>query len=134
MLARIKQAMHRVRFRSQGRSLVRPYRWTSNTGLYSALLYSGGEVMSEKTGGMTGSRGFHGSVDTLLDTKGMNCPMPLLKAKQALNRMDGGQILEVTSTDQGSVRDFQVFATQSGNELLGQTDEGSTYIHWIKKA
>ena len=46
--------------------------------------------------------------------------MPLLKAKQALNRMDAGQILEVIATDQGSVRDFQVFATQSGNELLGK--------------
>ena len=90
--------------------------------------------MPETTDGMTGSEGFDGSVDTLLDTKGLNCPMPLLKAKQALNRMNGGQILEVISTDQGSVRDFQVFATQSGNQLLGQTDDGSTYTHWIKKA
>ena len=48
--------------------------------------------------------------------------------------MDVGQILEVIATDQGSVRDFQVFAAQSGNELLGQTDDGSTYSHWIKKA
>lgn len=90
--------------------------------------------MPETRGDMTGSEGFDGSVDTLLDTKGLNCPMPLLKAKQALNRMDAGQILEVIATDQGSVRDFQVFATQSGNELLGQTDDGSTYSHWIKKA
>ena len=90
--------------------------------------------MPETTGGMTGSEGFDGSVDTLLDTKGLNCPMPLLKAKQALNRMDAGQILEVVATDQGSVRDFQVFSTQSGNKLLGQSDDGSTYTHWIKKA
>ncbi|NDG92954.1 MAG: sulfurtransferase TusA family protein [Gammaproteobacteria bacterium] len=76
--------------------------------------------MSEKSDGITESKGFDGSVDTLLDTKGLNCPMPLLKAKQALNRMDVGQILEVIATDQGSVRDFQVFAAQSGNELLGQ--------------
>ena len=90
--------------------------------------------MSEKSDGITESKGFDGSVDTLLDTKGLNCPMPLLKAKQALNRIDAGQILEVIATDQGSVRDFQVFAAQSGNELLGQTDDGSTYSHWIKKA
>ena len=91
-------------------------------------------MMPVTRGDMTGSEGFGGSVDTLLDTKGLNCPMPLLKAKQALNRMNGGQILEVISTDQGSVRDFQVFATQSGNQLLGQIDDGSTYTHWIKKA
>ena len=66
--------------------------------------------MPEKSDGITESKGFDGSVDRLLDTKGLNCPMPLLKAKQALNRMDVGQILEVISTDQGSVRDFQVFA------------------------
>ena len=90
--------------------------------------------MSEKSDGITESKGFDGSVDTLLDTKGLNCPMPLLKAKQALNRMDVGQILEVIATDQGSVRDFQVFAAQSGNELLDQTDDGSIYSHWIKKA
>ena len=90
--------------------------------------------MPEKSDGITESKGFDGRVDTLLDTKGLNCPMPLLKAKQALNRMDVGQILEVIATDQGSVRDFQVFAVQSGNELLGQIDDGSTYSHWIKKA
>ena len=90
--------------------------------------------MSEKSDGITEFKGFDGSVDTLLDTKGLNCPMPLLKAKQALNRMDVGQILEVIATDQGSVRDFQVFAAQSGNELLSQTDDGSIYSHWIKKA
>ena len=90
--------------------------------------------MPEKSDRITESKRFDGSVDTLLDTKGLNCPMPLLKAKQALNRMDVGQILEVIATDQGSVRDFQVFAVQSGNELLGQTDDGSIYSHWIKKA
>ena len=90
--------------------------------------------MPETADGVAGSTSFYGSADTLLDTKGLNCPMPLLKAKQALNRMDEGQILEVISTDQGSVRDFQVFADQSGNELLGQLDDDGKYTHWIRKA
>ena len=68
-----------------------------------------------------------------LDTKGLNCPMPLLKAKQMLNKLVAGQVLLVESTDAGSVRDFQVFATQSGHVLLNQTDELGVYKHWLKK-
>lgn len=69
-----------------------------------------------------------------LDTKGLNCPMPLLKAKQMLNKLLAGQVLLVESTDSGSVRDFQVFASQSGHELLNQTDETGIYKHWLKKS
>jgi tRNA 2-thiouridine synthesizing protein A len=69
-----------------------------------------------------------------LDATGLDCPMPLLKAKRALNGMAAGERLRVLATDQGSVRDFHVFAEQSGNLLLAseQTDEG-VYIHLIQK-
>lgn len=73
-------------------------------------------------------------VDQKLDACGLTCPLPLLKAKQALNKLDSGLVLEVTCTDAGSVRDFEVFARQSGNELLGQTEADGQYTHWLKKA
>ncbi len=73
-------------------------------------------------------------IDQVLDASGLNCPLPLLKAKQALNALSSGAVLEVVCTDPGSVRDFQVFATQSGNTLLNQTEESGTFSHWLKKA
>lgn len=73
-------------------------------------------------------------VDETVDASGLNCPLPLLKAKQALNKLDAGLILQVVCTDPGSVRDFEVFAKQSGNELLHQIENGGTYTHWLKKA
>jgi tRNA 2-thiouridine synthesizing protein A len=76
---------------------------------------------------------YKGAVDIDLDTQGLQCPMPLLKAKQSLNRMSPGQVLRVVATDQGSVRDFQVFAAQSGNTLLGQHEEALIYTHWLEK-
>jgi len=69
----------------------------------------------------------------LLDVKGLNCPMPLLKAKQALNALDPGQRLEVRATDPGSVRDFEVFSQQSGHKLLESRREGDTYIYVLEK-
>ena len=70
-----------------------------------------------------------------LDATGLECPMPLLKAKRALNGMAAGEQLRVRATDQGSVRDFRVFAEQSGNRLLASdaTDDG-VYIYLIEKA
>jgi TusA-related sulfurtransferase len=70
-----------------------------------------------------------------LDATGLDCPMPLLKAKRALNGMAAGEQLRVRATDQGSVRDFRVFAEQSGNRLLASeaTDDG-VYIYLIEKA
>ncbi len=72
--------------------------------------------------------------DQKLDACGLNCQLPLLKAKQALNRLECGLVLEVVCTDPGSVRDFEVFAKQSGNELLRQEESGGQYTHWLKKA
>ena len=59
-------------------------------------------------------------IDKELDTRGLNCPLPILKAKKALAELQSGQILRVVSTDAGSLRDFQAFAKQTGNELLEQ--------------
>lgn len=72
-------------------------------------------------------------VDQFLDLQGLMCPMPLLKAKQALNRMDPAQTLGVLATDPGSERDFQVFAQQSGHELLDCSVHGDVYAYTIRK-
>ncbi|MEH6584372.1 MAG: sulfurtransferase TusA family protein [Halioglobus sp.] len=69
-----------------------------------------------------------------LDTKGLQCPMPLLKAKRALNGMAVGQKLRVIATDQGSVRDFRVFAEQSGHALLSSEEKEGVYTYLLQKA
>ncbi len=68
-----------------------------------------------------------------LDTSGLNCPMPILRAKKALKELQAGDILRVTSTDPGSVKDFESFAKQTGNELLESTTEGESFIYRLKK-
>ena len=73
------------------------------------------------------------NVDAELDTRGLNCPLPILKAKKALTTMVSGQVLKVVSTDTGSLRDFVAFTKQTGHELLSQTTEGSDFIHILKK-
>jgi tRNA 2-thiouridine synthesizing protein A len=72
-------------------------------------------------------------IDIELDTRGLNCPLPILKAKKALSGMDSGQVLRVVATDSGSVRDFQAFARQTGNELLDQQTAGADFIHVMKR-
>lgn len=71
--------------------------------------------------------------DRELDTRGLNCPLPILKAKKALADMTSGQVLKVLSTDAGSVRDFQAFAKQTGNELLAQDTQGSEFATYLKR-
>ena len=73
------------------------------------------------------------SIDVELDTRGLNCPLPILKAKKALTAMTSGQVLRVVSTDTGSLRDFAAFAKQTGNELLSQSTEGSDFVHILKR-
>ena len=68
-----------------------------------------------------------------LDTRGLNCPLPILKAKKALAEMASGELLRVISTDPGSVRDFQAFARQTGNELVEQSSAGGDYIHFLRR-
>jgi len=73
------------------------------------------------------------NIDKELDTRGLNCPLPILKSKKALAEMTSGQILRVVSTDTGSLRDFSNFAKQTGNELLDQQTVGNEFIHVLKR-
>ncbi len=68
-----------------------------------------------------------------LDTRGLNCPLPILKAKKALAEMVSGELLRVTSTDPGSMRDFQAFARQTGNELVRQDQQGTDFVHVLRR-
>ena len=72
-------------------------------------------------------------VDQEVDTRGLNCPLPILKAKKALAAMQSGQLLKVVATDTGSIRDFQAFAKQTGNELVQQDTVGGEYIHILRR-
>ncbi len=68
-----------------------------------------------------------------IDTRGLNCPLPILKAKKALAELEAGQLLKVVATDAGSVRDFQAFARQTGNELVDQQTVGAEFIHVLRR-
>lgn len=68
-----------------------------------------------------------------LDTRGLNCPLPILKTKKTLAEMQSGEVLRVVSTDPGSMRDFQAFARQTGNELVEQTSTGAEFVHVLKR-
>ncbi|RLU06333.1 response regulator SirA [Pseudomonas prosekii] len=72
--------------------------------------------------------------DVELDASGLNCPLPLLKAKLELNRMASGAVLKVIATDAGSQRDFRTFAKLAGHVLLREEDEPGVYRYWLKKA
>jgi tRNA 2-thiouridine synthesizing protein A len=72
--------------------------------------------------------------DQELDATGLNCPLPILRAKKTLGGMASGQVLRVIATDPGSVKDFEAFAKQTGNELLESGEEGGKYTFLIKKA
>ena len=71
--------------------------------------------------------------DQEIDTRGLNCPLPTLKAKKALAGMESGQLLRVLSTDAGSLRDFQAFAKQTGNALVEQQTVGDEFVHVLKR-
>ena len=72
--------------------------------------------------------------DQVLDTKGMNCPLPILRAKKALKTLESGQVLEVISTDPGSVADFGAFCRVTGNELMEQNETDGIFTYLIRKA
>ena len=72
--------------------------------------------------------------DQVLDTKGLNCPLPILKAKKAISQMETGQILEVHSTDPGSVMDFEALCRQTGHQLLESNQVNGIYVFLLKKA
>ena len=71
--------------------------------------------------------------DQELDARGLNCPLPILRAKKALNDLGGGQTLKIVATDPGSVKDFQAFAKQTGNELLESSEAGGEFVFLIQK-
>ncbi|MBK6869375.1 MAG: sulfurtransferase TusA family protein [Burkholderiales bacterium] len=68
-----------------------------------------------------------------VDARGLNCPLPILKAKKGLAELQSGQLLRVLSTDPGSVRDFQAFAKQTGNELVDQQTAGDEFTHVLRR-
>jgi TusA-related sulfurtransferase len=68
-----------------------------------------------------------------LDARGLNCPLPILKAKKALADMRSGEVLKVIATDPGSMRDFQAFARQTGNELVEQITLGDEFVHLLRR-
>jgi tRNA 2-thiouridine synthesizing protein A len=72
--------------------------------------------------------------DKELDARGLNCPLPILRAKKALNEMSSGQTLKIMATDPGSVKDFQAFAKQTGNQLLESGEANGEFSFVLKKA
>ncbi len=72
--------------------------------------------------------------DQLLDVKGLNCPLPILKAKKALKDMAAGAILEVQATDPGAVKDFEAFCRTTGNELVESNQRDKVYVFLIRRA
>ena len=73
------------------------------------------------------------TIDREIDARGLNCPLPILRTKKALNDMASGQMIRITATDPASVRDFQAFARQTGNELLEQGEEDGAFWFVLKR-
>lgn len=71
--------------------------------------------------------------DKELDARGLNCPLPILKAKKALSDMVSGQVLKIVATDPGSVKDFQAFSKQTGNELLQHAQAQKEFTFFMKR-
>jgi tRNA 2-thiouridine synthesizing protein A len=71
--------------------------------------------------------------DKELDARGLNCPLPILRAKKALTDMTSGQVLRILATDPGSVKDFQAFSKQTGNALLSSETADTQFIFFMKK-
>ena len=71
--------------------------------------------------------------DKELDARGLNCPLPILRAKKALTELTSGQVLKIVATDPGAVKDFQAFAKQTGNELLSHAAEGKEFTFFMKR-
>ena len=71
--------------------------------------------------------------DKELDTSGLNCPLPIIKAKKEINTMEAGQVLHIISTDPGAVKDFESFATQTGNQLMSSEEKENKFYFLLKK-
>ena len=68
-----------------------------------------------------------------VDARGLNCPLPILRAKKALNDMQSGEVLKILSTDPGSVKDFQAFSKQTGNDLLSHAEANKEFTFFLKR-
>jgi tRNA 2-thiouridine synthesizing protein A len=73
------------------------------------------------------------TVDREVDARGLNCPLPILKAKKALAELGSGQVLKVVSTDPGALRDFQAFARQTGNQIVGQSEADKVWTFFLQR-
>lgn len=71
--------------------------------------------------------------DKELDARGLNCPLPILRAKKSLGEINSGQVLKIVATDPGAVKDFQAFSKQTGNELVSQSQAGNEFVFFMKK-
>ncbi|MEX0959172.1 MAG: sulfurtransferase TusA family protein [Burkholderiales bacterium] len=71
--------------------------------------------------------------DRELDARGLNCPLPILRTKKSLNDMRSGEVLKILATDPGSVRDFQAFSKQTGNDLLSTTEDRGEFLFYLRK-
>ena len=71
--------------------------------------------------------------DKELDARGLNCPLPILRTKKALSDMTSGQVLKIVATDPGSVKDFQAFSKQTGNELLSHAEANREFTFFMKR-
>jgi tRNA 2-thiouridine synthesizing protein A len=71
--------------------------------------------------------------DLELDARGLNCPLPILRARNSINQLSSGQVLRIIATDPGSVKDFEAFCNQTGNELLESTEEAGRFQFHIRK-
>jgi tRNA 2-thiouridine synthesizing protein A len=71
--------------------------------------------------------------DKELDARGLNCPLPILRAKKALNELTSGQVLRIIATDPGSVKDFAAFAKQTGNDIVGTAEAGGEFEFFLKR-
>jgi tRNA 2-thiouridine synthesizing protein A len=71
--------------------------------------------------------------DQELDTRGLSCPLPILKTKKSLNGLSSGQVLKIVATDPGSVKDMQAFARQTGHALISSGEENSEFVFYLRK-
>ncbi len=72
--------------------------------------------------------------DMELDARGLNCPLPILRAKKSINDLESGQVLHIIATDPGSVKDFEAFCKQTGNELMSSGENNGEFVFDIRKA
>jgi tRNA 2-thiouridine synthesizing protein A len=71
--------------------------------------------------------------DAELDARGLNCPLPILRAKKSINELQAGQVLKIVATDPGAVKDFEAFCKQTGHELMNSREQGSEFVFMIRK-